>query len=85
MVSAWRNFKNLFSRPVFTIIFRPEMLRFHPYSILTRDKMVGFVILGVLSKDKLQEASVAVLVLSYINAPNADAWDTSLGQRQHST
>ena len=35
MVSAWRNFKNIFSRPLFTIIFRPEMLKFHPYSILT--------------------------------------------------
>ena len=32
MVSAWRNFKIIFSRPLFTIIFRPEMLKFHPYS-----------------------------------------------------
>ena len=37
MVSAWRNFKNIFSRPLFTINFRPEMLKFHPYSILTRE------------------------------------------------
>ena len=44
MVSAWRNFKNIFSRPLFTIIFRPEMLKFHPYSILTRQTMVRFVI-----------------------------------------
>ena len=29
MVSAWRNFKNIFSRPLFTIIFRPEMLFTH--------------------------------------------------------
>ena len=29
----WRNFKNIFSRPLFTIILRPEMLKFHPYSI----------------------------------------------------
>ena len=36
MVSAWRNFKNIFPRPFFIIIFRPEMLKFHPYSILTR-------------------------------------------------
>ena len=28
MVSAWRNLKNIFSRPLFTIIFRPEMLKF---------------------------------------------------------
>ena len=49
MVSAWRNFKNIFSRPLFTIIFRPEMLKFHPYSILTADTMVRFVIFCVLS------------------------------------
>ena len=49
MVSAWRNFKNIFSRPLFTIIFWPEMLKFHPYSILTGDTMVGFVIFCVLS------------------------------------
>ena len=45
---AWRNFKNIFSRPLFTIIFRPEMLKFHPYSIFTRDTMVWFVIFSVL-------------------------------------
>ena len=49
MVSEWRNFKNIFSRPLFTIIFRPEMLKFHPYSILTGDTMFGFVIYCVLS------------------------------------
>ena len=48
MVSTWRNFKNIFSRPLFTITFRPEMLKFHPYSILTGDSMVGFVIFCVL-------------------------------------
>ena len=48
MVSAWRKFKNIFSRPLFTIIFRPEMLKFHPYSILTGDTMVGFVIFYLL-------------------------------------
>ena len=37
-----------FSRPLFTIIFRPEMLKFQPYSILTGDTMVGFVIFCVL-------------------------------------
>ena len=47
----WRNFKNIFSRPLFTIIFRPEMLKFHPHSILTRDTMVEFVIFCVLKKD----------------------------------
>ena len=48
MVSAWRNFKNIFSTPLFTIIFRPEMLKFHPYSFLTGDTIVGFVIFCVL-------------------------------------
>ena len=44
MVSAWRNFKNIFSRPLFTIIFRPEMLKFRPYSILTRETMHTLVL-----------------------------------------
>ena len=48
MVSAWRNFKNIFPRPLFIIIFRPEMLKFHPYSILTGDTRVEFVIYCVL-------------------------------------
>ena len=48
MVSAWRNFKNIFPRPLFIIIFRPEMLKFHPYSILTGDTRVEFVIYRVL-------------------------------------
>ena len=42
------DFKNIFSRPLFIIIFRPEMLTFHPYSILTGDTRVEFVIYGVL-------------------------------------
>ena len=49
MVSAWRNFKKYFPRPLFIIIFRPEMLKFHPYSILTGDTGVEFVIYYVLS------------------------------------
>ena len=35
MASAWRNFKNILSRPLFNIIFSPKMVKFHPYSILT--------------------------------------------------
>ena len=35
MVCAWRNFKNIFPRPLFTIIFRPKILFFVTYSILT--------------------------------------------------
>ena len=49
MESAWRNFKNIFPRPLFIIIFRPEMLKFHPYSILTGDTKVEFVIYCVLN------------------------------------
>ena len=43
--NGWRmeDFKNIFSRPLFTIIFRPEILKFHPYSILIRQTMVRFV------------------------------------------
>jgi hypothetical protein len=48
MVSARRNFENIFSKPLFTIIFRPEKLKFHQYSILTRETMVGFDIYCVL-------------------------------------
>ena len=30
MASPWRNFKNISSRPLFTIVFRPEMLKISP-------------------------------------------------------
>ena len=40
MGSAWRNF---------TIVFKPEMLEFNPYSILTRDTVVKIVIFCLLS------------------------------------
>ena len=49
MVIAWRNFKNIFPRPLFIIIFRPEMLKFHPYSTLTGDTRVEFVLYCVLT------------------------------------
>ena len=52
MVIAWRNFKIIFPRPHFIIIFRPEMLKFHPYSILTGDTRVESVIYSVLIGDK---------------------------------
>ena len=50
MTGAWRDFKNIFSRPQFTIIFlsRTDVLKFHPYSILTGQTMVRFVIYCVL-------------------------------------
>ena len=34
MASAWRNFKNIFSRPLFTIIFRPKLVFLDTDSIL---------------------------------------------------
>ena len=39
IVSTWRNFKCILSRPLFAIIYRPEILKFHPYCILTGDTM----------------------------------------------
>ena len=39
MASAWRSFKNIFSRPLFTIIFRPKILILGTDSIL-RVKMM---------------------------------------------
>ena len=62
MASAWRNLKNISSRPLFTIIFRPEMLKFQPYSILTGETMVGFVIYCVL---KLIFSSIYIFFLFY--------------------
>ena len=47
MVSTWRDFQNILPRPLFIIIFRPERLKFHPYSILTGDTRVEFVIYSV--------------------------------------
>ena len=52
MVSASRNFKNIFSRPLVTIIFRPEILKFHQYSIWSGETMVRFVIYCVLRVDQ---------------------------------
>ena len=48
MVSAWRNFKNIFPRPLLTIIFRPKILFFVTNSILTGQTKVEFVIYWVL-------------------------------------
>ena len=45
-------FQKKIPRPLFIIIFRPEMLKFHPYSILTGDTRVEFVIYCVLADSK---------------------------------
>ena len=66
MACTWKNFKNIFSRPFFSIIFRPEMLKFHPYSILTGDTMVGFVILCVLNHLKSRlELSIVIHIFMF--------------------
>ena len=70
MVSAWRNFKNIFSRPLFTIIFRPEMLKLHPYSILTGDTIVGFVIFCVLIFNLGSESWLAAQTKKMRNEPS---------------
>ena len=49
MASKWSNFKNISSRPLFTVIFRPEMLTFYPYSKLTRKQWSDFVVYCVLN------------------------------------
>ena len=54
-VSAWRNFKNIFPRPLFIINFRPEMLKFHTYSILTGDTRVEFVIYRLLNDKNIDK------------------------------
>ena len=43
------------------------MLKFHPYSILTGDTMVGFVIFCVLSSKEVFEAKLDVILLVAIN------------------
>ena len=48
MARAWKNTKNIFSRPLFEVIFMPEMLKFLPYSILVGEAMVGIVIYYVI-------------------------------------
>ena len=88
MVSAWRNSQNIFSRPLFTISFRPEMLKFHPYSILTGDLKVGFVIFCVLSQDHLfyfcfsstlvQDSTMELLSFLYLSTNNNTSRQSTL-------
>ena len=57
MVRAWRNFKN-----IFIVIFRPEMLKFHPYSILTGDTNSWICL--ILCVKKLEERSAIPFLCS---------------------
>ena len=70
MASAWRNFKNIFSRPLFTIIFRSKILFFVTYSILTGQTKVEFVIYWVLkfiySEKATKFCEISTLILSYV-------------------
>jgi hypothetical protein len=43
-------FQKYFSRLLFTIIFRPKMIKFHPYSILTGEGKVDFLIYCMLRR-----------------------------------
>ena len=67
MVSTWRNFKNIFPRPLFTIIFRPEMLKFHPYSIWTGDTRVEFVIYYVLMNWKIEKVKAIFIHIDFLS------------------
>ena len=41
---AWWDFKNIFARPLFFLLFRPKMVEFHPYSIFYKSaKELGSV------------------------------------------
>ena len=66
MISAWRNFKIIFSRPLFIIIFRPKTLFFVTYSILTGATKVEFVIYDLLSR---WSKKVKKLSTQYVNDP----------------
>ena len=57
MVRAWRNFKKNFLDH-FTIIFKLEMLEFHPYSILTGETIVVFVIYYVLKSNNFETKTI---------------------------
>ena len=48
------------------IIFRPEMLKFRPYSILTGDTRVEFVIYRVLSKLIVEHEEKIMLVKDFL-------------------
>jgi hypothetical protein len=63
MVCAWRNFKNIFSRPLFTIIFRPKILFFITYSILIGQTKVEFVIYWVLNSFRILVGKVFKFLL----------------------
>ena len=78
MVSAWRNFKNIFPRPLFIIIFRPEMLKFHPYSILAGDTRVEFVIYCVLIWTPNQGTEITILRPVSNWSPNPWYWYLNL-------
>ena len=50
-------------RPLFTTIFRQDMLKFHPYSIFTRDTTIRVVILCVKQSQFKTRVSIALKLL----------------------
>ena len=48
MASTWRNFKYIFSRPLYTIIFRPKILILDTDSILKVNELVKWYVLRIL-------------------------------------
>ena len=54
-----------------SVIYRPEMLKFYPYSILTRDTRVEFVIYGVFSRNLVsQHLFFSKNVYNFVNFGN---------------
>ena len=67
----------------FTIIFRPDMLKFHPYSILTGDTMVGFVIFCVLNDNSIAKISLNAsdnFAFYLLEIASFDKWITQFHQ-----
>ena len=71
MISAWRNFKIIFSRPLFIIIFRPKISFFVTYSILTGDTRVEFVIYWVLNMKLFDRCNVNCNVWMFFSSQTA--------------
>ena len=83
MACAWRNFKIIFSRPLFIIIFRPKMLFFVTYSIMTGQNKVEFVIYWVLrqSRRKIRKSRCIKIELIPQKLFNPIIKDFAIGKR----
>ena len=70
MASAWRNFKNNFSRPLFTIILRPKMVFLDTDSILRVKMMIVLKSYSVLSTLNCKALRMTLLVRVCFLQPN---------------